>query len=163
MHATSLQSCLSLCTLWTVAHQVSLSMGLPLARILEWVAISFSKISSRWMQMSFSFPKDKQLSTNIILLNEGFFLRNTHPVRLYAGYYPLVVLKSYPYFTPRKARLVDLSSRECGWNMGLRVTSSVSADCPLMNSVTLDQSSVLFVSDSSYISWEDFMSLFSRI
>ena len=47
VHATSLQSCLSLCTLWTVAHQVSLSMGLPLARILEWVAISFSKISSR--------------------------------------------------------------------------------------------------------------------
>ena len=77
-------------TLWTVAHQASLSMGLPLERIMEWVAISFSKISSRWMQVSFSFPKDEQFSTNIILLNEGFFLRNTHPVRLYAGYYPLV-------------------------------------------------------------------------
>ena len=108
-------------TLWTVAYQASLSMGLPSARILQWVAISFSKISSSVQfssvtqscptlcdainrsipglpvhhqlpeLVSFSFPKDEQFSTNIILLNEGFFLRNTHPVRLYAGYYPLVV------------------------------------------------------------------------
>ena len=31
----------SLATPWTVAHQASLSMGFPRARILEWVAISF--------------------------------------------------------------------------------------------------------------------------
>ena len=30
-------------TSWTVAHQAPLSMGLPGTRILEWVAISFSK------------------------------------------------------------------------------------------------------------------------
>ena len=29
-------------TLWTVAHQAPLSMGILQARILEWVAISFS-------------------------------------------------------------------------------------------------------------------------
>ena len=33
-------------TLWTVAHQASLSMGPSLARTLEWVAISFFKGSS---------------------------------------------------------------------------------------------------------------------
>ena len=31
---------------WTVAHQAPLSMGFPKARILEWVAISFSRGSS---------------------------------------------------------------------------------------------------------------------
>jgi len=29
-------------TLWTVAHQAPLSMGIVQARILEWVAISYS-------------------------------------------------------------------------------------------------------------------------
>ena len=29
-------------TLWTVAHQAPLSMGILQAKILEWVAISFS-------------------------------------------------------------------------------------------------------------------------
>ena len=33
-------------TTWTVAYQASLSMGFPQARILEWVAISFSRGSS---------------------------------------------------------------------------------------------------------------------
>ena len=37
----------SLATSWTVAHQALLSMGFPMARILEWVAISFSRGSSR--------------------------------------------------------------------------------------------------------------------
>ena len=32
----------SFTTLWTVAHQAPLSMGVPQARILDWVAISFS-------------------------------------------------------------------------------------------------------------------------
>ena len=42
-------------TPWTVAYQVPLSMGFFQARILEWVAISFSKRSSRprdWTQVS---------------------------------------------------------------------------------------------------------------
>ena len=34
-------------TPWTVAHQAPLSMGISQARILEWVAISFSRESSR--------------------------------------------------------------------------------------------------------------------
>ena len=34
-------------TLWTVAHQAPLSMGILQARILGWVAISFSKESSQ--------------------------------------------------------------------------------------------------------------------
>ena len=34
-------------TLWTVAHQASLSVGILQARILEWVEISFSRASSR--------------------------------------------------------------------------------------------------------------------
>ena len=33
-------------TLWTVAHQAPLSMGTLQARILEWIAISFSRRSS---------------------------------------------------------------------------------------------------------------------
>ena len=42
-------------TPWTVAHQASLSMGLLQARILEWVAILFSRGSSwlmDWTQFS---------------------------------------------------------------------------------------------------------------
>ena len=42
-------------TSWTVAHQVPLSMGILQARILEWVAISFSRGSSQpkdWTQVS---------------------------------------------------------------------------------------------------------------
>ena len=42
-------------TLWTVAHQDPLSMGILQARILEWVAISFSRGSSQprdWAQIS---------------------------------------------------------------------------------------------------------------
>ena len=38
--------CPTLVTPWTVAHQVPLSMGFFQARILEWVAISFSRGSS---------------------------------------------------------------------------------------------------------------------
>ena len=37
------QSCLTLCNLWTLAHQAPSFM----ARILEWVAISFSMGSSQ--------------------------------------------------------------------------------------------------------------------
>ena len=37
------QSCLSLVTPWTVAHQVPLAHGIFQARILECLAISYSK------------------------------------------------------------------------------------------------------------------------
>ena len=37
------QSCPTLCTLWTVAHQAPLSTGILQAIILEWVAIPFSR------------------------------------------------------------------------------------------------------------------------
>ena len=33
-------------TLWTVTHQGLLSMGFPMARTLEWVAISYAMESS---------------------------------------------------------------------------------------------------------------------
>ena len=39
----------TLVTLWTVAHQASLSLGILQARILEWVAISFSKNSNSYI------------------------------------------------------------------------------------------------------------------
>ena len=41
------KSCLTLVTLWTVARQAPLSMEILQARILEWVAISFSGGSSQ--------------------------------------------------------------------------------------------------------------------
>ena len=40
------QLCLTIWTPWTVAHQALLSMGILEARILEWVAIPFSRGSS---------------------------------------------------------------------------------------------------------------------
>ena len=44
------KSCVTLCDPWTGAHQAPLSMGILQARILEWVAISFSR--------GFSQPRD---------------------------------------------------------------------------------------------------------
>ena len=38
-----LQSCLTLLTLWTIAHQPPLSMGFSRKEILKWVAMHFSK------------------------------------------------------------------------------------------------------------------------
>ena len=38
------KSCLTLVTPWTVACQAPLSMGILQARILKWVAISFSRV-----------------------------------------------------------------------------------------------------------------------
>ena len=49
------QSCLTLVTPWTVACQAPLSMGILQARILEWVAIPFSRGFSQprdWTQVS---------------------------------------------------------------------------------------------------------------
>ena len=43
----SLSHVLLIATTWTVAHQAPLPMGLFQARILEWVAISFSRRSSQ--------------------------------------------------------------------------------------------------------------------
>ena len=41
------QSCPTLCSPWTVAHQAPLSMGILQARILEWVAMPSSRGSSQ--------------------------------------------------------------------------------------------------------------------
>ena len=44
--AKLLLSCLLFATLWTVAHQAPLSMGILQARMLEWVAMPSSRGSS---------------------------------------------------------------------------------------------------------------------
>ena len=46
VHAKLLQLCQLFVTLWTVAHQAPLFMGILQARILEWVAMPFSRGSS---------------------------------------------------------------------------------------------------------------------
>ena len=56
------QSCLTLATPWTVAHQALLSMGVLQARILEWVAMPSSRGSSQ--------PKDQTL---VSCIAGGFF------------------------------------------------------------------------------------------
>ena len=50
-------------TPWTVAHQAPLSMGILQARILEWVAMPFSRGSSQ--------PRD---GTPVSLIAGGFFI-----------------------------------------------------------------------------------------
>ena len=47
MHAQSFSGIWLFATPWTVAQQAPLSMGFSLARILEWVATSFSRGSSQ--------------------------------------------------------------------------------------------------------------------
>ena len=37
-------------TLWTVAHQAPLSMGILQARILEWVDMSSAGVQPQWIQ-----------------------------------------------------------------------------------------------------------------
>ena len=49
-------------TPWMVAHQAPLSMGILQARILEWVAMSSSRVSSQ--------PKDQ---TQVSCITDGFF------------------------------------------------------------------------------------------
>ena len=49
-------------TLWTVAHQAPLSMGILLARILEWVAMPSSRVLSQ--------PKDR---TQVFRIAGRFF------------------------------------------------------------------------------------------
>ena len=56
------QSCLILCDAWTVACQAPLSMGILQARILEWVAMPFSRGSSQ--------PRDR---TQVSRIAGGFF------------------------------------------------------------------------------------------
>ena len=45
--SASAQSCLTLCEPMYIAHQAPLSVGILQARLLEWVAISFSWGSSQ--------------------------------------------------------------------------------------------------------------------
>ena len=74
MHMTRRWGCAGCCvyslslvqlfvTPWTLAHQASLSMGILQARILEWVAISFSR--------GFSQPRD---GTRVSDIAGGFFI-----------------------------------------------------------------------------------------
>ena len=64
MCAQSLNQIWFFATPWTVVHQAPLSHGISQARILEWVAISFSKGTSRsnlhlwylWHRQADSFP-----------------------------------------------------------------------------------------------------------
>ena len=49
-------------TLWTVAHQAPLSMGILQARVLEWVAAPSSRASSQ--------PRDR---TYVSCIADGFF------------------------------------------------------------------------------------------
>ena len=59
-------SCVQLCvTLWTVARQAPLSSGIPQARMLEWIAISFARASSR--------PRTEPASLASAALAGGFF------------------------------------------------------------------------------------------
>ena len=47
VHAKSLQSCPTICNLRTVARQTPLSMGILQERILEWIAMPFSRRTSQ--------------------------------------------------------------------------------------------------------------------
>ena len=51
------QLCLTLMTLWTVAHQDSLSVGILQTRVLEWLTIPYSGESSQ--------PRDQTLVSYI--------------------------------------------------------------------------------------------------
>ena len=55
-------------TLWTVAHQALLSMGLSQARILEWIAISYSRGPFR-SRMELASPASPALQVDSLLLS----------------------------------------------------------------------------------------------
>ena len=63
-HAKLLKSCLTLCNLWTVAHQAPLSMEFPQARTLEWVAMPSSRGSS--------WPRDQTRVSHVSCTAGGF-------------------------------------------------------------------------------------------
>ena len=65
-------------TLWTVAHQTALSMGILQARILEWVAMPSSRESSR--------PRDQTCFSMFPALAGGFFTTSATYEALYAEY-----------------------------------------------------------------------------
>ena len=61
-------SCVQLLkTLWTVAHQALLSVGILQARILEWVAIAFSDLDSVLKSRDITLP------TKVHLVNAMVF------------------------------------------------------------------------------------------
>ena len=78
MHTQSLNHVWLFVTLWTVAHQAPLSTGILQARILEWVAIPFSRGSSQ--------PRDRTRVSWISCLADGFFITDP-PGMLCPGYY----------------------------------------------------------------------------
>ena len=69
-------------TPWTVAHQAPSLHRISQARILEWVAISFSRGSSR--------PRDR---TYVSCLAGGFFFFTTEPPRKHSKFIDRALLK----------------------------------------------------------------------
>ena len=65
MHAKSIQSCLTLCDPMDCSSPGSSVRGILQARILEWVAISFSRGSS--------WPRDPTESHSVTCIAGGFF------------------------------------------------------------------------------------------
>ena len=65
MHAKSLQSCLTLCDPMDCGPPGSSVYGILQPRILEWVAMSSSRGSSR--------PRDRTMSLRSPALADGFF------------------------------------------------------------------------------------------
>ena len=72
-HFTSVQL---FATLWTVAHQTPLSMGILQAKILEWVAMPSSRESSQ--------PRDQTCFSMFSALAGGFFTTSATWEALYA-------------------------------------------------------------------------------
>ena len=82
-------------TLCTVAHQAPLSMGIFQARILEWVAISFSRVSSRprdqtWVShiagRIFTIWATREAHIQQIVLENMIFLKWTEKTILWMSY-----------------------------------------------------------------------------
>ena len=70
---------------WIVAHQAPLSMGLDMARILEWITISSSRESSQ--------PRDQTHISSISYTAGGFFTSELpgSQVKKYVNHYNLVL------------------------------------------------------------------------
>ena len=65
VHAQLLSRIQSFVTPWTVTHQAPLSMGISQARILEWIALSFSRGSSRHREKVPIAKKRELRQTNV--------------------------------------------------------------------------------------------------
>ena len=76
MHAQSLSSVPLFVTPWTVARQAPLVRGISQARILEWIAISFSNLICN---LSPKFPSSRFFSLSLsVSLSLSLSLSHTH-------------------------------------------------------------------------------------